>query len=96
MLYPTNKHGTKMAYTALRDLLYADGYERIGTDLFMRVVTSRKSAEKHLRRLADHAPRTGTVRVLKLTEKQYEKTWFLTGGQSEQEKTIGRNYCIML
>ena len=96
MLDPTNKRGTKMAYTSLRNFLYADGYERIGTELFMRVATSRKTAEKHIRRLADYDPGTGNVRVMKLTEKQYEKIWFLTGDQSEQEKTIGRNYCIML
>lgn len=96
LLDPTNRRGTKMKYTELRKFLFSDGYLRIGTELFMRVTPSRKSAEKHIRRLSEHDPGTGNVRVLKLTEKQYEKIWYLTGGPDEQEAVIGRNYCIML
>ena len=51
LLDPTNKRGTKRAYTALRTFLYSDGYLRIGTELFMRITQSRKTAEKHIRRL---------------------------------------------
>ena len=48
LLDPTNKRGTKKAYTDLRTFLQKDGYLRIGTELFMRVTTSRKTAEKHI------------------------------------------------
>lgn len=96
MLDPTNKRGTKLAYTELRKFLYSDGYIRIGTELFMRVTPSRKTAEKHINKLADYAPGTGIVRVLKLTEKQYSNIWYLEGGADQQELTIGRNSHIML
>ena len=96
MLDPTNKRGTKRAYTELRNFLYADGYLRIGTELYMRITASRKTAEKHLRRLSEYDPGTGTVRVLKLTEKQYAGIWYLTGEPDLQEKTIGTNGHIML
>ena len=96
MLDPTNKRGTKTAYTRLRTFLYSDGYQRIGTELFMRVVTGRKTAEKHLRRLADYDPGSGVVRVLKLTEKQYNKIWYLTGGTDVQEKIVGAKAHIIL
>ena len=96
MLDPTNKRGTKMAYTDLRNFLYADGYLRIGTELFMRITPSRKTAEKHIRRLAEHDPGTGTVRVLRLTEKQYSGIWYLTGGADQQEEVVGNNGHVML
>jgi CRISPR/Cas system-associated protein endoribonuclease Cas2 len=46
MLNPTNKYGTKMAYTELRKFLIKDGYLRIGQELFMRITPNRKTAEK--------------------------------------------------
>lgn len=85
ILSPTNKYGTKMAYTALRKHLISDGYERIAPEVFMRITTGRKGAEKHLRRVTEFNPKTGTVRIMTLTEKQYASTFYLTGGPSAQE-----------
>ena len=44
----------------------------IGPELYMRVVTNRKGSEKHYRRLEEYDPGSGTVRVLRLTERQYQ------------------------
>ena len=96
MLNPTNKYGTKAQYTKLRDFLKSDGYLMVGQELFMRVTTNRKGAEKHIRRLEEYAPNTGVVRVLRLTEKQYENMWYLTGEPDEQEKMVGNHCHIML
>ena len=85
-----------MAYTALRNFLYSDGYLRIGTELFMRIATSRKTAEKHIRRLEKHDPGTGVVRVIRMTEKQYDNIWYLTGGKDLQEEMVGKNGHIMI
>ena len=96
MLKPTNKRGTKTAYTKLRNFLISDGYQLLGPELFLRVATNRKGAEKHLRRLAAYDPGTGCVRVLKLTEKQFSNIWYLTGEPDKKKKTIGANGLIML
>jgi CRISPR-associated protein Cas2 len=57
----------------------------------MRITPSRKTAEKYVRRLEEHNPGTGVVRVIRLTEKQYENIWYLTGGPDMQEELVGRN-----
>lgn len=62
----------------------------------MRVVTNRKGAEKHYRRILEVAPKTGTVRVLHLTEKQYSNIFLLSGEPDTQEKVVGSNCKIML
>ena len=95
-LSPTDKYGTKMAYTKLRKFLISDGYERIAPEVFMRIATGRKGVEKHLRRLDAYDPGSGTVRVIKLTEKQYANVYYLTGGPSEQEITVSNNCHISL
>ncbi len=37
----------------------------------MRVVQNRKASEKHYRRIDEVKPKTGVVRLLRLTKKQY-------------------------
>ena len=96
LLDPTNKRGTKGAYTALRSFLQSDGYIRIGNELFMRVTFNRKTAEKHLSRLREHNPGTGIVRVIRMTEKQYDNIWYLTGESDRQENVVGKNSHISL
>lgn len=96
ILSPTNKWGTKMEYTNLRKFLQSDGYIRIAPEVFMRITPTRRASEKHYRRLEEFAPKTGTVRVLKLTEKQYDSIYLLSGELDYQEKTVGRNCHIML
>lgn len=96
ILSPTNKWGTKTEYSKLRKFLQKDGYIRIAPEVYMRVVTNRKAAEKHYRRIDEVAPKTGVVRLLRLTEKQYSNIYIVTGEEDYQEKTVGKNCHIML
>ena len=73
-----------------------DGYMRIAPEVYMRVVQNRKSSEKHYRRIAEVAPKTGTVRLLRLTEKQFNNIYMVTGKTDYQEKVVGINCHIMI
>lgn len=88
MLDPTNKRGTKKP-TQISEIS-SSPTDTCGS------AQSSLPAEKHIRRLSEHSPCTGTVRVLRLTEKQYESIWYLTGSEDLQEKTVGRNCHVML
>lgn len=96
ILSPTGKWGTKTEYTKLRKFLSKDGYIRIAPEVYMRVVQNRKASEKHYRRIQEFAPKTGTVRLLRLTEKQYQNIYMVTGEMDYQEKTIGANCHIII
>ena len=90
MLNPTNKRGTKTAYTAFRKFLASDGYVLWGPEIYMRVVTNRKSADTHIRRLQATHPDTGMIfRVLRLTEKQFSSMLSLTETIDCQEEIVG-------
>ncbi len=56
-------------------LLHKDGYIRIAPEVYMRIVQNRKASEKHYRRIEEYAPKTGVVRLLRLTEKQYSNIY---------------------
>ncbi len=96
ILTPTDKWGTKAEYTKLRKFLHKDGYIRIAPEVYMRIVQNRKTAEKHHRRIEAVAPKTGTVRMLRLTEKQYSNIYMIIGEADYQEKTVGANSHVMI
>lgn len=96
ILSSTDKWGTKTEYTKLRKFLIKDGYIRIAPEVFMRVVQNRKASEKHYRRIDEVKPKTGVVRLIRLTEKQYKNIYMVTGGSDYQEKTVGVNCHIMI
>ncbi len=96
ILSPTEKWGTKTEYTKLRKFLHKDGYIRIAPEVFMRIVQNRKGAEKHYRRIEEYARKSGTVRLLRLTEKQYNNIYMVSGEADYQEKTVGTNVHIMI
>lgn len=96
ILSPTEKWGTKTEYTKLRKFLYRDGYIRIAPEVFMRIVQNRKASEKHYRRIEECAPKTGVVRLLRLTERQYNNIYMVSGEPDYQEKVVGINSHIML
>ena len=96
IISPTDKWGTKAEYTKLRKFLRKDGYLRIAPEVYMRIVQNRKTAEKHYRRIDEVAPKTGLVRMLRLTEKQYNNIYLVTGETDYQAKVVGTNCHIMV
>lgn len=96
ILSPTDKWGTKGEYTELRKFLRKDGYLRIAPEVYMRIVQNRKASEKHYRRIDFFAPKTGTVRLLRLTEKQFNNIYMVTDQPDYQEETVGANSHILI
>jgi len=55
--------------------------------LYARVCNGMDSVEKHIKRLKANLPPNGSVRVLTITEKQYESIKILVGELSLEEKS---------
>lgn len=96
MLKPTNKRGTKTAYTKFREYLRKDGYVLLQPEVYMRAVTSRRAVSSHLSALSVKRPKTGTVRVLVLTEKQYARIVVFSDVEDFQGSTVGARELIDL
>lgn len=96
MLNPTNEYGTKAAYTELRKFLINDGYLLLQPEVFMRVEESKKSCIKHQNRIKLYLPKTGTVRMLILTEKQFENCILCQEKPDYQELKVGAKDFVIL
>lgn len=96
MLNLTNRYGTKMAYTELRRFFINDGYQKKKPEVFMQVEDTKKSCIKHQNRIKLYLPSTGEVRMLILTEKQYENCLLCQEKPDLQEKLVGAKDIVTL
>lgn len=62
----------------------------------VRNTNNRKGAEKHLNRIKSYIPDTGTVRIMRLTEKQYCNMGLYQAEEDYQESIVGANDFVML
>ena len=65
--------------TQFRNFLLKDGYHMMQFSLYARVCNGLDAVEKHKKRLYSNVPDNGCVRLLVITEKQYESMEILVG-----------------
>ena len=85
-----------MAYSELRKFLLNDGYLKLQPDVFMRAEDSKKSCVKQRNRIQSYLPPAGEVRMLILTEKQFENCLLCQEKPDLQEKLVGAKDIVTL
>ena len=74
--------------TQFRNFLIKDGYYMVQFSVYARVCNGNDIVELHKKRLKANVPDDGSIRVLVITEKQYENVEILLGRKSRYEKPI--------
>lgn len=85
---PVVKKEDRKEYQSFRRFLLNDGYIMLQYSVYTRICNGFDGVSKHINRLENNLPVRGSVRCLKLTEKQYLEMKFLVGMPKTQEKTI--------
>ncbi len=85
---PTKSKENKRAYIVFRKFLLNDGYDMIQWSVYGRIANGYDDSEKHIKRLKNNLPPDGSVKCLKVTEKQFTNILLLVGKKSPQEKAI--------
>ena len=88
---PVKTKTQRRVATRFRNFLLKDGYFMVQFSVYCRVCNGYDDVEKHKARIRNNRPDNGSVRMLVVTEKQYENIWYLTGGPDMQEELVGRN-----
>lgn len=74
--------------THFRNFLLKDGFYMIQFSVYARVCNGNDMVELHKQRLKMNIPDEGSIRVLVVTEKQYDNVEILLGRKSFYEKPI--------
>ena len=70
---PTDTKAARRAYTRFRKALITDGFTMMQFSVYVRHCASDENAEVHEKRVADNLPPDGEVRLMRITDKQYER-----------------------
>ena len=76
---PVGTKPQRRAASRFRHFLLDDGYMMLQYSVYARICRAEGGVDKHLRRVANNLPDTGSIRALQITDRQYERTRILLG-----------------
>jgi CRISPR-associated protein Cas2 len=85
---PVTTKANRKEATLFRNFLLKDGYHMIQYSVYARVCNGMDAVHKHKLRLKKNLPDNGAVRLLVITEKQYESVEILLGNLCEADENF--------
>lgn len=83
---PVKSKPERRAATKFRNFLLLDGYHMVQYSVYARVCNGNDSIEVHRKRLYAALPPAGSVRMMVVTEKQYNSIELLVGAPTVYDK----------
>jgi CRISPR-associated protein Cas2 len=78
---PTDTKQARREYSLFRHLLLDDGFTMMQYSVYIRHCPSQENADVHVQRVQQTVPPDGEVRVLTITDKQFERMRIYWGKQ---------------
>ena len=85
---PVTSATERKSATKFRNFLLKDGYYMLQFSVYSRVCNGNDAVEKHFKRIKNNLPSNGAVRLLTITEKQYQNMQILLGKPSVNDKPM--------
>ena len=83
---PVKTKTQRKVATRFRNFLLKDGFFMVQFSVYCRVCNGYDDVEKHKSRIKNNRPDNGSVRLLIITEKQYEKMELIIGNLVKEEE----------
>lgn len=81
---PVDTKAARRAYALFRKSLLQDGFRKIQYSVYARVCPSEANLEVHIKRIENHLPPDGEVRLLCITDTQFGKQKIFMGKARKQ------------
>lgn len=81
---PVSTKADRKRYAQFRRRLVQDGFARMQFSVYVRHAASRENAEVHMARVERAVPDAGEVRVISITDKQFERMRVFWGKSRRQ------------
>ena len=82
---PVTSKKDRKNYAKFRKFLIHDGYDMLQFSVYSRITQNHDDARKHVERLSKNLPPKGSIRVLQITEKQYNSMLIMVGERTATE-----------
>lgn len=83
---PVGTKAERRAASRFRMFLKDDGFMMLQWSVYARICRGEDGAGKHVGRVTANLPRTGHIRALQVTDRQYGRMKLLLGERRESEK----------
>lgn len=93
---PVETDKEKRAYREFRKNLIKEGFVMIQYSVYVRTCPNREYGHRLEKRIQKFVPQKGNIRLITITEKQYEDMIFLVGSKKETERIIGTERMIVI
>ncbi len=93
---PVETSGEQRIYRTFRKNLIKEGFIMMQYSVYIRTCPNRDYCNRLENRVQKFMPEKGNVRILVITEKQYNDMKIFTGSKSETEKYIGTERMIII
>ena len=93
---PVETEEEKRAYRCFRRDLISEGFAMMQYSVYIRTCPSRDYCKRLEKRVQKIAPKKGNIRLLTVTEKQYEDMKLLVGCKNQTESKIGERRFIVI
>lgn len=93
---PTDTNDEKRDYRIFRKALLKNGFVMVQFSVYMRTCPNREFAKKFLPKLRQQAPSSGNIRLLTVTEKQYNDMELIIGSRNETEILINEKRIVVI
>lgn len=80
--------------TKFRKFLLDDGYIMMQYSVYSRICKNNDDLSKHIIRLRINSPTTGNIRLIQVTEKQYNNMIMFSGTKQVEEEISNDNLLI--
>lgn len=84
---PTDTKKARKDYTRFRALLLKDGFTMMQYSVYIRHCPTQENVDVHVRRVEAALPPEGEVRVIQVTEKQFERMRVFWGKRRKPAET---------
>lgn len=93
---PVDTDQNKREYRMFRKGLIKEGFIMMQYSVYIRTCPNREFANRMEKKISKILPKNGNIRLIAITEKQYEDMKILVGTKSSTEKVIGDERIIII
>lgn len=93
---PTETKDDRRNYTKFRKFLLRNGFDMLQFSVYTRFCRNDTDSKKHIKRVKDNKPKTGSVRLLRVTDAQYDEMVLIQGEYTSQEKNINADNLLVI
>lgn len=93
---PVDSKNAQRAYRKFRKGLIEEGFSMMQYSIYVRTCPTREFANRLVCRLKKKPPNEGNVRLLIITEKQFNDIVMIVGSKTTQELALGTERLIII